>query len=222
MTFLTSTNLCFLPYCLVIFLYVSSPNWVTFPSATSTSDTEATALLKWKVSLFLNQALNNLTWCNPSTHNINATNSSSSNPKSRTSPCTWTGVSCNSAGSVSTINLSTCGIQGTLHEFSFLSFPNLEYPDLSFNKLFDAIPPQISNLSKLHYLDLSQNQFSGRIPPEISVLRNLTFLHLSENKLLGEIPKETGNLKSLLKLALASRVYPILFGFYFSFCIDIM
>ncbi|XP_021817297.1 MDIS1-interacting receptor like kinase 2-like [Prunus avium] len=205
MTTLTSAKLCFLRYCLVILLYVSSPNWVAFPSATSTSHTEAKALLKWKASLFLNQALNNLTWYNPPTHNINATNSSSSNPKPKTSPCTWTGVSCNSAGSVSTINLSTCGIQGTLHEFSFLFFPNLEYLNLSLNKLFDAIPPQISYLSKLHHLDLSQNQFSGRIPPEIGLLRNLRFLRLSKNTLLGEIPKEIGNLKSLGFLALSDN-----------------
>ncbi|CAL2270369.1 unnamed protein product [Prunus armeniaca] len=203
MTSLTSAKLCFLPHCLVILLYVSSPNWVAFPSATSTSDTEAKALLKWKASLFQNQALNNLTWYDPPTHNINATNSSSNNPKPRTSPCTWTGVSCNSAGSVRKIDLSTCGIQGTLHEFSFLSFPNLEYLDLHINELFDTIPPQISNLSKLYNLDLSNNQFSGRIPPEISLLRNLTYLYLYGNKLSGLIPKEIGNLKSLVFLDLS-------------------
>ncbi|CAL8997312.1 unnamed protein product [Prunus brigantina] len=202
MTSLTSAKLCFLPYCVVILLFVSSPNWVAFPYATSTSDIEAKALLKWKASLFPNKALNHLTWY-PPTHNINATNSSNTNPKPRTSPCTWTGVSCNSVGSVSTINLSTCGIQGTLHEFSFLSFSNLEYLDLSFNKLFDAIPPQITHLSKLHHLDLSHNQFSRRIPPEIGLLRNLRFLRLSKNTLLGEIPKEIGNLKSLVYLSLS-------------------
>ncbi|KAL6296970.1 hypothetical protein ACE6H2_005112 [Prunus campanulata] len=203
MTSSTSAKLCFLPYCLVIFLSVSSPNWVAFPSATSTSTTEAKALLKWKASLFPNQALNNLTWYDPSTHNINATNSSSTNPKPRTNPCTWTGVSCNSAGSVSKIDLFNRGLQGTLHEFSFLSFPNLEYLNLSVNKLFDAIPSQISNLSKLHYLDLSENNLFGRIPPEISLLRNLTILYLYRNKLSGLIPREIGNLKSLVDLQLS-------------------
>ncbi|KAI5355521.1 hypothetical protein L3X38_008416 [Prunus dulcis] len=203
MTSFTSAKLCFLPYCLVIFLFVSSPNWVAFPSATSTSHTEAEALLKWKASFFPNQALNNLTWYDLPTHNINATNSSSSNPKPRTSPCTWTGVSCNAVGSVSKIDLFNRGLQGTLHAFSFLSFPNLEYLDLHMNKLFDVIPPQISNLSKLHYLDLSQNQFSGRIPPEIGLLRNLTYLYLYDNKLSGLIPKEIGDLKSLVNLSLS-------------------
>ncbi|BBN68656.1 Leucine-rich repeat receptor-like protein kinase family protein, partial [Prunus dulcis] len=118
-------------------------------------------------------------------------------------PCTWTGVSCNAAGSVSKLNLSTCGIQGTLYEFSFLSFPNLEYLDLSFNKLFDAIPPQINYLSKHHHLDLSENQFFGRIPQEIGLLRNLTYLYLYGNKLSGLILKEIGNLKFLVDLALS-------------------
>ncbi|CAL8133888.1 unnamed protein product [Prunus armeniaca] len=203
MTSLTSAKLCFLPYCLVIFLYVSSPNWVAFPSATSTSHTEAKALLKWKANLFPKKALNSLTWYDPPTHN--ATNSSSSNPKQKTSPCTWTGVSCNAAGSVNRIDLSNRGIQGTLHEFSFLSFPNLEYLNLSLNELFDAIPPQISNLSKLHYLDLSVNELSGRIPPEINLLRNLTYLGLFANNLLGEIPNVIGNLKSLVDLELFSN-----------------
>ncbi|KAI5337812.1 hypothetical protein L3X38_017083 [Prunus dulcis] len=200
MTSLTSAKLCFLPYCLVIFLFVSSPNWVAFPSVTSTSHTEAKALLKWKASLFPNKALNSLTWYDPPTHN--ATNSSSSNPKQKTGPCTWTGVSCNAAGSVNGIDLSNRGIQGTRHEFSFLSFPNLEYLNLSLNELFDAIPPQISNLSKLHYVDLSVNELSGRIPPEINLLRNLTYLGLFVNHLLGEIPPNIGNLIKLNILCL--------------------
>ncbi|KAL6296968.1 hypothetical protein ACE6H2_005110 [Prunus campanulata] len=163
MTSLTSTQLCFLPYCLVIFLYVSSPNWVAFPSATSTSDTEAKALLKWKASLFPNQALNNLTWYDPPTHNINATNSSSTNPKPRTSPCTWTGVSCNSAGSVSKLNLSTCDIQG-------------------------SIPSAMSNMESLMMLDLSHNNLSGSIPSSFKEMHGLSYVDISYNHLEGPLP----------------------------------
>lgn len=165
------------------------------------SSTEAEALLKWKASI-QNQTLDNLsTW----TYfpRKNATNFLRK-PKANASPCkTWTGISCNAAGSIININLTTSGIQGTLHEFSFLSFPNLEYLDLSMNKLFDVIPPQISYLSKLVYLDLACNELFGRIPPEIGGLRNLTILYLFANKLSGEIPKEIGNLKSLVDLKLS-------------------
>ncbi|KAL6198941.1 hypothetical protein ACLB2K_028729 [Fragaria x ananassa] len=173
-----------------------------FASASINSASEAEALLKWRESL--NQTQNNLTssWTyNPSTSNaIN----SSGNPEANASACNgaWSGVSCNKAGSVSNISLSDFGLQGTLHEFLFSSFPNLEYLDLSFNKLFDIIPPQISSLTKLVYLHLSNNQFSGRIPLEIGLLRNLTFLNLHDNNLNDIIPKQIGHLKSLMELGL--------------------
>ncbi|XP_062028304.1 probable leucine-rich repeat receptor-like protein kinase At1g35710 [Rosa rugosa] len=186
-------------YCL-IFLYVhllSSQNYFAF--ASSSSPTEAQALLKWKASLQNQTQLINSWMYLPSTNNAINT---SSNPKAIANPCIWTGISCNAAGSVNRINLTNSGIQGTLHEFSFLSFPNLVYLNLSSNKLFDVIPPGISSLSKLIYLDLSVNQFSGKIPPEIGLLRSLTFLYLYENNLSGTIPMEIGNLKSLVNLTL--------------------
>ncbi|XP_024170756.2 MDIS1-interacting receptor like kinase 2 [Rosa chinensis] len=138
----------------------------------------------------------------PSTNNATTT---SSTPKAIANPCIWTGISCNAAGSVNRINLTNSSIQGTLHEFSFLSFPNLMYLNLSSNKLFDVIPPGISSLSKLIYLDLSVNQFSGEIPPEIGLLRSLTFLYLDRNNISGTTPMEIGNLKSLVGLQLSTN-----------------
>ncbi|PRQ19123.1 putative protein kinase RLK-Pelle-LRR-XI-1 family [Rosa chinensis] len=176
--------------CLILYvMLVSSPNInIAFASSASAS-TEAEALLEWKSS-FKTDTQNNLTsW----THSARA----------NASPCNvWTGISCNTARSVNRINLTNSGIQGTLHEFPFLSFPNLEYVDLSLNKIFDAIPPQISSLSKLIYLDLSYNELSGKIPPEIGLLTNLEVLHLVGNQLNGSIPEEIGQLKYLYELAL--------------------
>ncbi|XP_062030159.1 MDIS1-interacting receptor like kinase 2-like [Rosa rugosa] len=201
---LTFEKVCPLVYCLFLYVHLlSSQNYFShFASASST--TEAEALLKWKAS-FLNQTSHNnqlKDWIYlPKTTDTNTTNSSN-NPKANESPCIWTGISCNAAGSVTNITIASSGIQGMLHEFSFSSFPNLEYLDLSLNKLFDVIPPQISSLSKLLHLDLSNNQFFGRIPPEIGLLRNLTFLYLYRNNLSDTIPKELGNLKSLVHLEL--------------------
>nr|XP_011464598.1 PREDICTED: probable LRR receptor-like serine/threonine-protein kinase At4g08850 isoform X2 [Fragaria vesca subsp. vesca] len=144
-------------------------------------ETEAEALLKWKAS-FLSQTNQLKDW------------------RANTSPCNWTGILCNAAGSVTNISLANTTIQGTLHELSFISFSNLTYLNLTLNKLFGAIPPQISSLSKLIYLDLSENQFTGRIPPEIGLLTNLRVLYLYLNRLSGIIPREIGNLKSLLRL----------------------
>ncbi|XP_009340551.3 MDIS1-interacting receptor like kinase 2-like [Pyrus x bretschneideri] len=173
---------CFLA-CLILSLQLNSSQKIAFAS---TNSTEAEALLKWKAS-FQSQTQNNLTsWMN-----------------ANEAPCnTWTGVSCNSAGSVNRLDLINSGIQGTLLEFPFMSLPNLAYVDLSYNKLFDQIPPEISSLTKLIYFDVSYNQMSGKIPPEIGLLTNLQVLHLNENKFNGSIPQEIGQFKFLYELAL--------------------
>ncbi|KAB2601842.1 LRR receptor-like serine/threonine-protein kinase [Pyrus ussuriensis x Pyrus communis] len=175
-------KVCFLA-CLILSLQLNSSQKIAFASANST---EAEALLKWKAR-FQSQTQNNLTsWMN-----------------ANEAPCnTWTGVSCNSAGSVNKLDLINSGIQGTLLEFPFMSLPNLAYVDLSYNKLFDQIPPEISSLTKLIYFDVSYNQMSGKIPPEIGLLTNLQVLHLNGNKFNGSIPQEIGQLKFVYELAL--------------------
>ncbi|BBG95731.1 Protein kinase family protein with leucine-rich repeat domain [Prunus dulcis] len=93
----------------------------------------------------------------------------------------------------------------------------------SLNKLFDVIPPQINNLSKLHHLDLSKitclGEFHRNRSPEILVVHqqfkwshpskycnliNLNTLYLHSNQLSGLIPKEIGNLKSLVDLQIGN------------------
>ncbi|XP_038717279.1 MDIS1-interacting receptor like kinase 2-like [Tripterygium wilfordii] len=155
----------------------------------SDSIDEANALLKWKASL-PNQTQSKLaSW--------------SLLPKNSTvsQPCTWFGISCED-GSINRLNLSNSGNEGTLDEFSFKSFTNLAYVDLSINGLSGSISPQISQLTKLIYLDLSSNHFSGNISPQIGLLTHLEVLHLFENQLNGSIPPEIGNLKSLYDLQL--------------------
>ncbi|KAB2617102.1 LRR receptor-like serine/threonine-protein kinase [Pyrus ussuriensis x Pyrus communis] len=178
-------KLCFLAY-LILYLQLVSSQKSAFASANST---KAEVLLKWKAS-FRNQTQNNLTlWINANEALCN----------------TWIGVSCNSDGSVNRLNLTNSGIQGILLEFPFMSLPNLAYVDLSFNELFDQIPPEISSLTKLIYFNTSYNQMSGKIPPEISLLTNLQVLHLNDNKFNGSIPQEIGRLKFVYKLSLYSN-----------------
>ncbi|XP_058222202.1 MDIS1-interacting receptor like kinase 2-like [Rhododendron vialii] len=165
------------------------------PDIASASVEEATALLKWKETL---QSANNSVPVVLPTWELNPKNGSIS---SAGSPCRWFGVSCNAEGSVTRLNLTNSGINGTLETFSFSSFLNLAYVDLSMNELSGPIPPQISSLP-LVYLDLSINLFSGNIPPEIGHLTNLETLHLVENRLNGSIPQEIGQLRSLSELAL--------------------
>ena len=109
------------------------------------------ALLIWKANLQnKNQSLLPSWTLLP---NNNATNSSN-NQNASSNPCSWFGVSCNHVGSVIRLNLTNSGLKGTLHEFSFLSLPNLSFVDLGMNELFNTVPIDISYLSKLIYLDL--------------------------------------------------------------------
>ncbi|EXC06731.1 putative LRR receptor-like serine/threonine-protein kinase [Morus notabilis] len=158
------------------------------------------ALLKWKDSLRESNKSLISTWAYKST-NV----SLKLHPK--TAPCNWFGISCNTAKSVTSINLSNSSLQGTLHQFPFLSLPNLTYFNLSNNKIFSTIPPQISTLSKLTYLDLSYNNMSGKIPPEIVNLKNLKALYLVENQFNGPFPSEIGNMTSLLKVDLEKNQF---------------
>ncbi|KDO41560.1 hypothetical protein CISIN_1g041065mg, partial [Citrus sinensis] len=133
----------------------------------SESNEEADALLKWKASL-KNHNRSLLSSC------IN----DATNVSSKTSPC-------NDAGRVINISLPNRGVNGTLHDFSFSSFPHLAYLDLTWNGFFGTIPPQISNLSNLRYIYLGSNQFFGNIPAEVGLLSHLEVLHIQLNRLDG-------------------------------------
>ncbi|KAF8023462.1 hypothetical protein BT93_F0843 [Corymbia citriodora subsp. variegata] len=161
------------------------------------SPAEAQALLKWKSTLG-NHSLSSLSSWTPSPRNATGSNST-------VSPCAWYGISCNRAGSVIRINLTSAGVEGTLDEFPFSPLSHLMYVDLSVNSLSGYIPPEIRLLSNLTYLDLSINRFSGKIPPEIGYLMKLEALHLFSNGLIGSIPQEIGQLHLLSDVSLYSN-----------------
>ncbi|KAH9782730.1 MDIS1-interacting receptor like kinase 2 [Citrus sinensis] len=179
--------------------------WLSFQiTISSESNEEADALLKWKASLQNHNRSLLSSWINDAT-----------NVSSKLSPCAWSGISCNDAGRVINISLPNIGVNGTLHDFSFSSFPHLAYLDLTWNGFFGTIPPQISNLSNLRYLYLGSNQFSGNIlaelndnqligyiPRPFSNLTSVSTLRLSRNDLFGSIPDEIGKMRSLSVLDL--------------------
>ncbi|KAF6153432.1 hypothetical protein GIB67_003622 [Kingdonia uniflora] len=154
---------------------------------------ETEALLKWKASL-LNDSPSLLpTW---------TFSNSSSYFNKTTSPCSWSGISCNNVGNVVKLNVSSLGLQGTLHNLKFSSFPNLTTLDLSSNALFGTIPAHIANLSQITSLIFSNNTLSGEIPREIGLLTNLVSLIIDQNQLYGPIPSTVGNLTKLHGLGL--------------------
>ena len=81
---------------------------------TSSPRTEAEALVKWKSSLLPAASLSS--WSSSHLENL----------------CNWTGITCNSAGTVSKLNVSGQDLNGTLAHFSFSSFPNLSSPSPGF------------------------------------------------------------------------------------------
>ncbi|KAM4069452.1 hypothetical protein ACB094_12G091000 [Castanea mollissima] len=187
-----------------------------------TEETEADALLNWKASL-QNETQSHLTsW----TLLHNATNSSS-NQNTISIPCSWSGITCNEAGSVISLDLTNSNLRGTLHEFSFLMnelfeighLKSLVYLSLHANDLHGCIPNSLGNLSNFAYLYLRSNQLSCSIPSEIGNLSNLidvdmknnslteqlTWLYIYQNQISGSIPPEIGNLKSLNSLRLQTN-----------------
>ncbi|XP_057992559.1 MDIS1-interacting receptor like kinase 2 [Hevea brasiliensis] len=151
-------------------------------AAVQTEVEEADALLRWKDSLD-----------NQSQSFLSSWNTTAGSGR----PCNWFGIHCNKAGSVTNISLKDTGLKGTLQSFSFPSFPNLVWLNLSNNSFHGNIPSHISNLSKLNILDLSVNEISGSIPQEIGMLNSLTYIDLSNNLLTGTIPPSIGNLTTL-------------------------
>ncbi|KAM7511367.1 hypothetical protein LguiB_010242 [Lonicera macranthoides] len=157
------------------------------------------------------------------------------NVNTSTSHCTWEGIGCNEAASVTSI---TCprnhyNYVGVHHirmdELNLSSFRNLERLDLSNCGLKGTITYEIGMLSKLTYLslafnslsgleefgnlknlrvlDLSNNLFSGPIPSSVGFLTHLTDLYLGWNRVTGSIPFELGNLTNLSFLDLSHNAF---------------
>lgn len=112
---------------------------------------------------------------------------------------TWTGVTLNSNGCVSEIDISDCCLfngelapeVGDLSELEVLRFDEIN--------LTGPIPVEIQNLSNLKELRLSDNIQLG-IPSEIGNLSNLEILQLDDID--GPIPSEITNLTNLTFLTI--------------------
>ncbi|CAN7043329.1 unnamed protein product [Brassica rapa subsp. trilocularis] len=114
-----------------------------------------------------------------------------------TSPCNWTGVTCNTRNKrVISINLSghrlTGSISPSIGNISFLTSLQLQN-----NQLGGLIPKEIKNLFRLRVLNLSSNSLEGSLPSNLSKLIELRVLDLTSNKITGLVPKKLGDLKNL-------------------------
>ncbi|KAK8999442.1 hypothetical protein V6N11_070609 [Hibiscus sabdariffa] len=144
--------------------------------------------------------------------------------------CLWHGISCNTVGSVTGIDLShagrrlggnipprigdlsalkylklsSCWLQGEL-PLSLGHLTQLEFLDISYNDLDNSIPSAFNQLTNLRTLSLCGNKISGSIPLEVRFLSNLTYLDLHSNSLNGSIPSYIGHLSKMKTLNLASN-----------------
>ena len=131
--------------------------------------------------------------------------------------CTWYGVTCDSAGHVTSLILTNNGLEGYIPPEigNLVNLNLLKIIDHNYyctdrggcfgSDLSGSIPPEIGNLVNLQELDLYNNQLEGSIPPEIGNLVNLQSLNLAYNfSLSGPIPPEIGNLVNLQKLDIYS------------------
>ncbi len=114
----------------------------------------------------------------------------------------WYGVTLNTNGRVTNLNLHSNKLSGTIPaEIGDLT--NLQTLNLSYNQLSGDIPTTIGNLDTLQKISLSYNQLSGDIPTTIGNLTMLKDLELYNNQLSGNIPATIGNLDSLQTLDLS-------------------
>ena len=113
----------------------------------------------------------------------------------------WHGVTTNSVGRVTALDLSVNQLTGPIPaELGALT--NLERLDLGGNQLTGRIPAELGDLTNLESLFLWENQLTGPIPAELGNLTNLSHLYLRHNQLTGPIPAELANLTNLESLDL--------------------
>ncbi|KAK6157854.1 hypothetical protein DH2020_012102 [Rehmannia glutinosa] len=116
----------------------------------------------------------------------------------------WSGVTCSTvSGSdyrvVTELEVYAVSIVGPF-PLAVTNLVDLTRLNLRWNKLQDAIPPEIGELKQLTHLYLSFNNFKGEIPKELANLPELRYLQLHENRLIGRIPPELGTLSNLRHL----------------------
>ncbi|KAL7587683.1 hypothetical protein Lser_V15G40592 [Lactuca serriola] len=85
---------------------------------------------------------------------------------------------------------------------------DLEYIDLSENRLIGNIPTCLWNLKKLHVIIFSSNNLSGVIPSCVALdFSPLVWLQLDDNNLTGELPQELGDFRDLRVLDLGDNKF---------------
>lgn len=116
--------------------------------------------------------------------------------------CSWTGVTCNSAAAVISLDLSEMGMSNALpQEIGCLQFLKTLYVNENPN-MVSSIPEAICALENLQYLQMINAGLSGDIPTCLCNLAFAQYIYLSNNRLTGTIPACFGSMQFLRELHL--------------------
>ncbi|XP_062078229.1 receptor-like protein kinase 7 [Humulus lupulus] len=119
----------------------------------------------------------------------------------------FTGITCNSHGSVTGIVLSNQKLSGILPLDSICQLKSLEKLSLGFNSLYGKLTEDLRNCTRLKYLDLGNNDFTGPVP-DLSPLSDLQYLYLNKSGFSGTFPwKSLGKLNGLVNLSLGDNSF---------------
>ncbi|XP_024391724.1 probable LRR receptor-like serine/threonine-protein kinase At5g48740 isoform X1 [Physcomitrium patens] len=102
-------------------------------------------------------------------------------------PVPWRGISCDTTGIVTSLDLSRSQLSGDVAGL-FQDFTRLEYLNVSGNNLFGRIPDLKGRFQSLKVLDLSDNQLTGTLDGFATL--NLHYLNIANNQFSGPIPEK--------------------------------
>ncbi|KAJ6807355.1 receptor-like protein kinase HSL1 [Iris pallida] len=118
------------------------------------------------------------------------------NDTSSTSYCSFPGITCDEAGRVVALDISSWSLTGSFPPNVCSALPALRSLRLAKNNLRGGFPDTVLNCTFLEELNLSFAGVSGRVP-DLSPLRSLRLLDLSNNLFSGDFPVSLANLTSL-------------------------
>ncbi|KAK9267883.1 hypothetical protein L1049_010320 [Liquidambar formosana] len=107
-------------------------------------------------------------------------------------------------GSCSVLDLSNNQFEGNLTKL--VKWGNIEFLDLSQNRLTGAIPEVTSQFLRLNYLNLSHNSLSSSLPRVLTQYPKLRVLDLSSNQLDGALLSDLLTLSTLQELHLENNL----------------